>query len=741
MLHGQADIPPTQPPSSLRAAPPAPALPAAGGPVGAVETGAITLAAMLAVLRRRRTAIALCVLLLPALAALALSRITPRYTATTAVIYEPSEYVLRELQSILRADPTNDSLMASQAEIIRGLGIAERLADRLKLVEHPEFNPGLRAPSPLRRLLGRFTGPAPIPSAEEARRDVIQMAQTAIVVKPVKSSHVLEIGFTAADPGLAARGANLVAELYIQDQLEAKVAAVKRANAWLESRIGDLRRDVREAEGRIAAYRSGQGLSPGVQAGLDTERASRLNTDLLTARNELAQLQARLDAARGRAGATAQAAVAPSVILLRGRQEDLSAQLQALLTRLGPNHPTAMALRNQLTDAERAVGAEIGRVVTATEAEMRAAKGRVASLEQALKTAQAQQGQNAQTQIPLSAMERDAEASRALLQTVLEGIQRTAQQTAIERADARVISRALTPAQPGSPRTMLLMGAALALGVLLGAVLAWLLELSDSTLRGGEEVRAVLALPCYALIPELMGLQLGRMRVADYVTQRPLSPFSEQLRALRAGLWLGLKQPKVVAITAARPDEGKTTTTLALARSAAMNGERVVVVDCDVRQPGLGRLLDADALLGLTDHLQGHASLEQVLRRDPLTNMDFISAGSAEAMAQGLFMSPAMEALLAQLRATHDLVLLDAPPAAAMTDARVIARLADTTLLCVRWHHTPRGVVRHAVGLLEEAGAKLVGIALTRVDVKAHARSGFADAEVYHPRYGGYFRE
>lgn len=699
------------------------------------------LAAILAMLRRRRWAILLCLLALPALAALALGRITPRYTATTAVIYEPSEYVLRELQSILRTDPTNDSLMASQVEIIRGIAITERLVERLQLAEHSEFNPSLRSPSPLRRLLGRLSGAPPPASAEAIRRDVIQTAQAALAVRPVKSSHVLEIGFTATDPGLAARGANLVAELYIQDQLDAKVSAVRRANAWLESRIGELRREVRDVEGRIASYRTDQGLSQGVQAGLDTERSSRLNTDLLAARNEASQLQAKLDAARGRAGAAAQAAVAPSVILLRGKQEELSAQLQAMLTRLGPNHPTALAQRGQLGDAERAVGAEITRVVAATDAELRAARARVGSLEQALKDAQSQQGRNAEAQIPLSAMERDAEASRALLQTVLDGVQRTAQQTAIERADARVISRALIPAEPSAPRSLLLMAAALALGLVLGLALAWLLELADSTLRSGEEVRAALALPCYALIPQLMGLQLGRMRVADYVTQRPLSPFSEQLRALRAGLWLGMTQPKVVAITAARPDEGKTTTTLALARSAAMHGERVAVLDCDIRQPGLGRLLAADALLGLTDYLQGRASLEQVLRRDPLTSMDYIPAGSAEAMAQGLFMSAAMEQLLARLRATHDLILLDAPPAAAMTDARIIARLADTTLICVRWHHTPRSVVLHAMGLLEEARAKLAGIALTRVDVKAHARSGFADAEVYHPRYGGYFRE
>ena len=713
----------------------------AGAPSGDGERGGRTLTSLLDVLRRRRAAILTCFLLFPALAGIALNRITPRYTAVAAVLHEPSEYAVRELQSILRADPMTDTIMASQVEIIRGLAIAERLVDRLGLEKLPEFNAALRPVSPLRRLLGRFVTPPIPPTLAAIRRDVIQAAQTGIHARVVKASRVLEIGFTAGQPELAARAANLVAALYIEDQLQAKVAAVRRASQWLDTRITDLRREVREADDRIAAYRAGQGLVQGVQAGLDTERISRVNTDLLGARNELAQAQGRLEAVRGRAGGAAQAAVAPSVLPLRNRQEELSAQLQAMLTRLGPNHPSAQALQSQHAEASRAVGAEIGRVAAATEADMRAVRARVASLEQAMRDAQAQQGQSARAQGPLSAMERDAEVSRTLLQAVMERTQQTTQQAAIERADARVISQALVPAAPSAPRPPLLLGGAVALGILLGLLLAWLLELADSTLRSGEEVRTALDLPCFALVPELSALQLGRMRVADYITQRPLSPFSEQLRGLRAGLWLGMTRPKLVAITAARPDEGKTTLTLALARSAAMHGERVIALDCDVRKPGFGRLLGAEAAPGLSEHLLGHASLEQVIQHDPLSGMQFIGSGAAEIGARGLLGSPAMAALLTRLAEDYDLVLLDAPPAAAMTDARVLAALADTTLLLVRWHHTPRGVVRHAIGLLEEAQAKIGGVVLTRVDAKAHVRSGFADAEIYHPRYGGYFRE
>jgi len=164
------------------------------------------------------------------------------------------------------------------------------------------------------------------------------------------------------------------------------------------------------------------------------------------------------------------------------------------------------------------------------------------------------------------------------------------------------------------------------------------------------------------------------------------------------------------------------------------------VVDCDVRRPSFGHLLGDEGTLGLTDLLSGHATDEQVVRHDVLSGMSYITAGSPEASAFSLFMSEAMALLLQRLSQQFDLVLLDAPPAQAMTDTRVIAGIADATLLCVRWRSTRLEVAGNALALLSEAGANVVGVALTRVDTRSHLRSGSADAEVYHPRYGGYFQ-
>ncbi|MEJ0015264.1 MAG: AAA family ATPase [Acetobacteraceae bacterium] len=706
-------------------------------------------AAIVAILRRRKWLLLATMLICPLLAYSAISHLTPRYTASGTLQYDPSEYKARELQSILRVDPITDAVMATQAEVLRGMPVVEQVAARLNLFANPEFNPSLRGPSWLGRakawLKHALSGADPTPPAdrvgptlEPGRNATLAAVRASLIVTPVKASRVLEVAFTAQDPLIAAAGVNNAMDFYVKSQLGAKYGAVNKARELLLRRAEELRRAVLHQEGEIARYRADHGLVEGMHARLESEQISLLTSDLVRARNDLAAAEGRLDAASGRAGAAAQAAIATSVVQLRARRDQVSSQLQSMMGRLGGSHPDVQSLRAQLADIDRTVAGEAGRVVAAIDADVRAARDHVASLQRNLSEAQRQVGRDAQAQVALNAQLRDGEASRGLLQAVLERIQQMAQQPSIETPDAHEISLALPPEQPSFPRTGPWMAAAAALGIVLGLLLVYLRELSDSTFRCSEDVRAALGLRCLALIPRLSRRELKGLTVAEYAARKPRSALAEQLRALRAGLSLWPDRPRLIAITAARQQEGKTTVTQALGRLAAMNGERVIVLDCDIRKRSPGRL---PAPAGLVDCLQERASLADIIRKDPATGMDSITSGTSEANILGLLMSPTMAQLLLTLRQEYDLVLLDTPPAEAITDARVVAGLADATLLCVRWCGTSRQVALHALELLEQAHANIVGVALTQVDVNVHVRSGYADAQVYHPRYGGYFRE
>jgi succinoglycan biosynthesis transport protein ExoP len=703
-----------------------------------------------AVRQRRKTLIAV-IILLPFCAWLVLRQITPLYTATGALIYDPSGYRVRELQSILREDPTTEAMMASQAEILHSLHIAQKVAERGNLFENPEFNATLRPPglihrtaTTLRWLLGMETdapSPGPVygPEPDRARDRTLMAVQDALHAAPVHLSHVVEVTFVANDPVVAAAAVNNAMDVYIKDQYATKHRAVDSAIGLLEKQAADLRRQVRQTEERMSAYRAEYALSQGMHAGAETEEITHLTEDLAKAQSERAAANARLDIARGQAGAEAQAAIAVSVAQLRAQQEQLAGQIKAQQGRLGSAHPEAQALTRQYADGQRALAAEIGRIVAATGADQRAATDRVKTLEIVLAQTKTAAETSARAQIPLNAMNRDLEAARDQLHALAERILQTAQQAAVESSEGHEISQAIPPEHPSSPRTVQAMAASVAAAIFLGLLLVYVLQLLDGTLHSSAEVRQITGLPCFALIPQVGRRALGHLKIHDYVARRPLTAFAEQVRSLRVGVSLDIDHPQVITVTAARPAEGKSLLTLALGRSAQLSGERVLAIECDVRHAGFQQRLNGGSAPGLMEVLAGEVEWQDAVQTDAITGMKFITAGQPGDDVVGRFLSGRMRRLLAEARAHYDLILLDAPPVEAMTEARIAASLADATLLCVRWRSTETKTLLHAMEMLRDAHAKIIGTVLTRVDPRVHLRSGYADAGVYHRRHRAYF--
>jgi polysaccharide biosynthesis transport protein len=710
-----------------------------------------TLAGFILTLRQRRKTLIAVIVIIPLCTWFALQRITPLYTATGSVIYEPSSYKLHELESIIRQDPTTESMMSSQAEILQSLHIAQQVAERGNLFKNPEFNAALRPPGHLRKfllglqwLLSMDTDAPPDdpvygPVRDQTRDQTLLAVKDGLHAAPVHFSHVIEVTFVANDPVVAAAAVNNAMDTYIKDQYFVKHKLVESATNLLEKEAADLRRQVHQLEERIATYRGDHAMSQGMHAATGTEEISHLAEGLVTAQSERAAANARLDAARGKQGAEAQAAVAPSVVQMRAQLDQLAGQMQAQRSRLGSAHPDVESLNRQYADGQRALNAEIARVVAATVADQHAATERVTTLEALLNNAKATAQGADKAQIPLNAMNRDLDAARGQLQAVLDRIQQTAQQAVVESSEAHEISQAIAPAHPTSPRTVPFMGASLAAAVFLGLVLVHLLHLTDQTLHSGEELRRLTGVPCLALLPQVGKRALRHLSIHDYVVRRPLTMFAEQVRALRAGLSLDIDHPQIVTITAARPAEGKSLLTLALGRSAQLGGERVLVIECDLRQGAFPQRLDGQRSPGLTEVLRGELEWREALQDDPITGMKFIAGGTPGDDVLSLFLSDDFRQILAEAREDYDLILLDAPPVEAMTEARVVAALADGTLLCVRWQSTQTNTLVHALELLDDAHAKIIGTVLTRVDTHVHLRSGYADAGVYHRRYKAYF--
>jgi len=688
------------------------------------------LAEQLLTLRRRWRLIFCAAALVPALAILLLALTPPRYTATGILLYDPAGAAPPGDNAGLMDDRDEDAVVASQSAIIASLPAARAMAGQLQLAQNPAFNPALRRPPwpPwLSGLLPEAWKEAPKPGPDSVALAVRQALRVAVL----PGSRVLVISFTDGDANLAAAAANLAMQLYLAQQRDQGFDDLATAQSWIEAHAETLQAQLDQTETALAKARAAAGVVTGTQGTLTSETASRLAASLVDARANLAMAQARMAAAAGDSAA-ANAAIAPNLLPLRKEQADLAAQVQSLAAQYGGAYPDLVTARTQLAAITGEIDAETGRELDAAKAEVAADEAQVATLSGALNAARQESQAEDEETAPIRTLEERADANRAMLQAMTLQAGQLAQQSALTKPDARIISAAFPPAAPDSPHRALVLAAASALGLCMGLLLAGLMEALDTSFRSGADIRAETGLTCLALVPETAAPMNAPI-------DAPFSLFAEQMRALRTGLeFSGLA--RVVAITAARPGEGKTTLTIALGRALAASGLRVVAIDGDIRQPSFDPVFSSGGAIGLTDHLAGLATIDEILQRDTLTPLQVIDGGTQGRDALSLFLSPALPELLERLRDRHDVILLDVPPVFALAEARILARVADATLLCVRWADTPRRVVRAAVTMLQEANVKLAGAVLTRVNAAKHGHSGFPDAEMYQPRYGGYFR-
>ncbi len=661
------------------------------------------------------------------LAALILALLPPRYSATGIVMYDPAGAALPG--SPVTAPQNNldeDAVTASQGAIIASLPAATAIAQQLSLADNPAFNQAIR-----RRRFPFTLLPRPSPPSSSALAAAVQRR---FDISVLPGSRVISVSFTAPSPQLAADAVNIAMKLYLDNERETSFQALSDAQDWLEAHSALVQEQLDDAETALAKARAGAGMVQGAQATLTNETASRLAASLVEAEAILAMAQARMNAATQSGGdaAAANAAIAPNLLPLRTQQAQLAAQVLSLSSEYGAEYPPLVTARSQLSALTAQIAAETGREVDAARAELTADRAQVATLQAALSRARMQSQTEDEEAAPVRALEQRAEAGRDMLRAMTLQAGQLAQDASLTKPDARILSAAAVPINPVSRHVPLTLGASLLLGLCLGVLLAGLRDALDTSLRSGEALRQEFGLICHAVLPETEN-------PAEASLIAPFSLYAEQLRALQTGLGLGQGQSRILAVTAARPDEGKTTLCIAMGRALAASGVKVLAIDGDLRQPSFNAIFGIQGKPGLSDHLAGRVVLADCVVRDRLTPLDVLPAGTQSRAALSLFLSPALPALLGTLREEYDLVLLDVPPAFALAEGRVLARLADAALLCVRWGHTPRHVIQGAITLLHDAGATIAGAALTRVDAKAHGRSGHADAEFYAPRYGGYF--
>ena len=454
---------------------------------------------------------------------------------------------------------------------------------------------------------------------------------------------------------------------------------------------------------------------------------------------------ARTQLARGSTGGDVGEALQSSVVgQLRAQRATVAARVADLQARYGPEWPALVRARQELAAIDGQIQAEIQRVISNLEARVQVARDRTASLRSTLgRTRGALAGNNAAS-VRLNELERNAESVRTLYEGLLERYQETTNQSGNETADSRLLQAAQAPGAPSSPNVPvnLVLGFILALGCGLAAVV--LVELMDDGLITSDDVQQRLGLPMLGTVPLMMSIaerKDRRMAPTDYLLNRPLSAFAEAFRTLRTSIMyakLG-SAAKVIVVTSALPGEGKTTTAVCLAISAAQAGLKVVIVDCDIRRRNVSRLLGVEADRGLLDVLDGSASLADVLLKGEASGAWVLPTAKREFTPREVFNTPEMAALLRQLRDDFDMVILDTAPVLAVAETRVLASQADAVMFLARWRKTPAKAAEAALRSLEQSEATVAGAVLTQVDMQEQARYGYGDPGYYYSAYKAYY--
>lgn len=544
---------------------------------------------------------------------------------------------------------------------------------------------------------------------EEGRRRAIQAVVDGLETETNGGSYAVAVRYASGDPVLATGILNQVLDRYVAFRQTGGARA--RERELLREETDRAHDEVIRAEAAIAAVRSATNPP-------DEEESARIRAEIDALDGQLRSALRDQRIARRSASRSADAAQSGDSSPELAR---LNTERAELIQRVGTVHPDVVAIDRQIAELIRSSPSSSGGRSDAA-VDPRAVRNRVEAIRADRARAEAALRVNERAVSRLDRLSREARTARNKYASLLERYRKLAAPLPAGQGGAYVITRASVPTAPAFPNgpTFILLGTLAALLAAAAAVVYR--ELVAGGFRTRRHVENKLGIPVIGMVPDLTRLPGaragdGRADPIDYLFADGRSPFNAAFRSIHAGLRLGSgsHSPRSVAVSSALPDEGKTTVSICLARSAAMAGLRVVLVDCDVRHPAATRALTAHVENGLIEVLAGTISVREALLRDTPSGAWILGHRSEGTGSDDLIGSAAMENLIAGLAREFDLIVLDTPPALALAEARGVAAMADSVLLVARWRKTPVEATRIALDQLSRAGANVTAAVLSLV--------------------------
>jgi succinoglycan biosynthesis transport protein ExoP len=718
--------------------------------------------------RRQYIVLALSVLLTTALATAYLITTPPSFTAYAKMIIDTRKVQVFQQQSIMGDLGIDSAAVESQVEILKSQNIALSVVKAIHLNENPDFvgsSSGLWA-----AIVGAVFGTPQNEMSSEA--ELIQRAAATVTggltVKRIGLTYVIEVGFQSWSREGAAQMANAIVDAYVVDQLEAKFQATRRASAWLQDRIAELKEQSSTAERAVVDFKQKNNMVAADGKLVNEQQLAELSSELVLARKRTSDAQARLDRIQTvLRGDTVNATVTDTlnntvVTKLRSQYLDYVNREADWSARFGPNHLAAVNLRNQMKGILASIRDELQRLAETYKSDLEIAKQSQDGIEKELAGVVAQSQETNQLKVSLRELESSAQTYRTLYDSFLQRYMETVQQQSFPVTEARMISAATPPTFKSSPVIRLVLAYALFGGLLLGGGIGWFRESSSRVFRTSKQAETVLGKDSIAIIPLLPTKAGSRKKrpsgsasddprvmvrgndASWNVIEAPFSRFAEEIRSIKLAIDLNgvVRGNRIVGFTSSIPDEGKSTISMAFALLAAQAKARVILVDCDLRNPSLTRRLSPRATIGLLDVISGNVPLESAICRDPTTNLAFLPAVLKSRLANSseVLASDVVKKLFERLRNDFDYVVVDLSPLVPVVDVRSSSSFVDSYILVVKWGATSIDTVQRALHSAKAVYDKIIGVVLNKVDIDSLGRFDGESGNYYnnklYERYG-----
>jgi exopolysaccharide transport family protein len=676
-----------------------------------------------------------------------------KYTAQADMIIDTKKVTWTQTEMASENRNVEDASVESEIETTKSEKVVEAVIHRLHLTEDPEFvgsGPGLR-----RRIFSLFklTGPEQEPSNIELTQRVLAAVKENLRVTRLGRSYIEQIAYTSLNRDKAATIANAFADAYIEDQLQAKFEATRRASAWLEQRIGELRQQASDAYKAVQDFKSENSIIIGVDGKLASEvELDQLGIALAKARADTSQARAKLDrisrVLEQRSDkensfnipdpVVTDALSNPVITKLRQQFLDDQNKESEWSARYGADHTAARNLRAEMAALQRAIWDEISRIAESYKSELQIAKSQEESIDKRMMEVFQKSGATRQSQVRLRELETAANTYRGIYETFLSRFTQSVQQQSFPSTEARVVTVATPPRSPSSPKIGLTLSLAAICGLGLGLMSAIAREQMNRQIHTRAQLETLLGTTCLAVLPAFpqkkpMLRKLGATQDSGAFRQisevAPFSATAEALRYIKVAIDLHPTGGKVIGIVSALPGEGKTTVATGFAAFVAKSGARTLLIDADLRNPSMTRALGYSNAPGLVNMVADKSDFNDLVITDSKFKFDFLpSSRMKPANSSDILNSPTMKDMLRAAKSKYDYVLVDLPPILPVVDVKAVAHLFDAFVLVVEWGSTSTDEILKAIGASPILSERLLGAVLNKADEAVMRRfEGYSD--------------